>query len=135
VVIDFWATWCGPCIRAFPHVRELAARYKGSEVVFLGVTSIQGRISNLQAKPIDTTGNQAKELELLGQFVKAKEMTWPVAVSQEPVFNPAYGVVGIPQITVITPDGKVRRSLSPHELDTVFIDSLLKEFNLTVPTK
>jgi thiol-disulfide isomerase/thioredoxin len=135
VVIDFWATWCGPCIRAFPHVRELAAHYKGSEVVFLGVTSIQGRISNLEAKPIDTKGNQAKELELLGQFVKAKEMTWTVAVSQEPVFNPAYGVFGIPQITIITPDGKVRRSLNPNELDAALIDSLLKEFNLAVPAK
>ncbi len=135
VVIDFWATWCGPCIRAFPHVRELAARYKGSEVVFLGVTSIQGRISNLEAKPIDTRDNPAKELELLGQFVKAKDMTWTVVVSQEPVFNPAYGVFGIPQITVITPDGKVRRSLSPQELDVALIDGLLKEFNLAVPAK
>lgn len=133
VVVDFWATWCGPCIRSFPHMRELAEHFKGSEVVFLGVTSIQGRISNLEKRPIDTKGNPDKEKELLAQFVKAKDMTWTVVVSDENVFNPDYGVWGIPHIVLITPEGKVRSSLSPDELTVETIQGLLDEFKLSKP--
>ena len=32
MVIDFWATWCGPCVGAFPNVRKLQERYKGYPV-------------------------------------------------------------------------------------------------------
>src|SRR5438128_173585 len=39
VVIDIWATWCGPCIAAVPHNNELMQRYANSPVVILGVCS------------------------------------------------------------------------------------------------
>jgi thiol-disulfide isomerase/thioredoxin len=42
VVLDFWATWCGPCVGSFPNVRELQAFYDGYDVAIIGVTSIQG---------------------------------------------------------------------------------------------
>ena len=37
-VIEFWATWCGPCLSGMPHLSELQAKY-GDEVTVLGVTS------------------------------------------------------------------------------------------------
>src|SRR5262245_55724643 len=37
VVIDFWATWCGPCIKAIPHTNEIAEKYKEKGVVVIGV--------------------------------------------------------------------------------------------------
>ena len=45
VVVDFWATWCGPCVRAFPNVRKLQERYKDYDVVIIGVTSVQAHRS------------------------------------------------------------------------------------------
>ncbi len=137
VVLDFWATWCGPCIRSFPQIREHVARFKDSPVAFLGVTSIQGYVSNLEPKRIDTKGDPVREMSLMPPFMQAKNMTWNVAFSEEPVFNPDYGINGIPYVAIIAPDGTVRHAgLNPGNAKADIagkIDAILREFHLPVP--
>ena len=132
VVIDFWATWCGPCLTSFPQVRELTSHYEGLDVVVLGVTSVQGFVANLGSGRIDTKGDPKREMELMHEFIKAKNITWPVVFSEEPVFNEAYGVSGIPHMAIVAPDGTVRYNglhpAAPHAEKTAKIDALLKEF-------
>lgn len=143
VVIDFWATWCGPCVASFPTIRELQARYEGYPVVILGVTSIQG--SHTARKPgenperIDLKGNPAREMELMTEFMRQADMTWTVAFSDEDVFNPDYGVFGIPHAVIIDAKGVLRhRGIHPggdpaHVAEK--IDELLKAANLPFPDK
>lgn len=143
VVLDFWATWCGPCVASFPRVRELKARYEGYPVEILGVTSIQGshykRSLDKAVKPerIDTKGDPAKEMALMKDFMKDMDMTWDVAFSKENVFNPEYGIHGIPHVVILDPNGVVRhRGLHPAvdpEKKHQMIDAILKEFHLPAP--
>ncbi len=137
VVLDFWATWCGPCVASFPQVRELTAHYAGADVVVLGVTSLQGNIMGLEPARIDTRNDPAREKELMKTYIKAKEITWTVVFSEEPVFNEAYGVSGIPHMAIVAPDGKVRHTgmhpAEPHASKVAKIDALLKEFGKPLP--
>jgi thiol-disulfide isomerase/thioredoxin len=145
VVLDFWATWCGPCIGSFPQVRDLAAHYKGYDVVILGVTSLQGNHYPQSLKepgrrePIVTKGDPKKEYDLMAGFIKDMDMTWNVAFTEENVFNPDFGVNGIPHVAILDAKGIVRhRGMHPgidpeHKLE--LIDNLLKEAGLPTPPK
>ena len=140
VIVDFWATWCGPCVRSFPNVRKLQERYKNYDVVILGVTSIQGRhIDRINKKTIDTKGNPENEMELMKTFMKQQNMTWKVAFAKQGVYNPDYGVHGVPHIAIIDAEGKVRYNginpnSDPYE-EAEKIDALLKEAGLKYPTE
>ncbi len=135
VVIDFWATWCGPCISSFPNVRELVDHYAGAPVEVIGVTSLQGRVHGLEAEPIMVRSEPEREYELTARFAREYDMNWTVAFSREEVFNPDYSVTGIPHMTIIAPDGTVRHSglhpAMPHAEKVDMIDAILAEFVLT----
>jgi thiol-disulfide isomerase/thioredoxin len=138
VVLDFWATWCGPCIASFPNVKALHNYYRGYDVVVLGVTSVQGYHVSPTGR-VDTKGDPQKEMSLMSEFVEQKSMTWPVAFSKQSVFNPDYGVMGIPSMVIIDTKGIVRHvGLHPGgKLDekTPLIDKLLAEAGLVLPAQ
>jgi thiol-disulfide isomerase/thioredoxin len=138
VVLDFWATWCGPCLVTFPNLRKLQERYENYPVVFLGITSIQGYYNDAKNRQrVDTKGNPEAEMGYMSVFMKDMEMTWLVAFSEKNVFNPDFGVRLIPHIAIIDAAGIVRyNALRPddapyHEAEK--IDALLKEAGLPFP--
>lgn len=141
VVLDFWATWCGPCVASFPNIRELQKRYRKFPVEIIGVTSVQGR--HIRRHPgekpeaVDTKGNPEQEYELMKEFMKDADMTWKVAFSSGNVFNPMYGVKGIPHVAIIDAEGRVRynalRPYNPPFHEAEKIDALLQEAGLKYP--
>lgn len=94
VLIDFWATWCGPCIREVPNMIEVYGKYKdkGFEIVGVGVWD---------------------ETEKLKESQKSKNMTW-VSIDENqtekaggPKLSAYYGVSGIPTMFIVGRDGKI----------------------------
>lgn len=131
VVLDFWATWCGPCIASMPKLRELTTHYQGKPVVVLAVTSIQGMfVENGQRTPLEN--KPAEEIAMYPGYMERQKINWTVAVSNEDVFNPDFGVQGIPYMAIIDAKGVVRHAgLHPGALTLeqkqALIDPLLKE--------
>ena len=141
VVVDFWATWCGPCFRSFPNIRALQERYKGYDVEILGVTSLQGRhvrrYEDGRTENVDTRNNPEEEYKLMKQFMKENNMTWKVLFSEGSCFDKNYGVFGIPHVAIIDAEGVVRyNALRPYDApyhEAEKIDALLKEAGKKAP--
>lgn len=136
VVVDFWATWCGPCISSFPNVKELVSRYDGYNVAVVGITSLQGAHFGSEGQ-INTEGQPDKEFGLMKEFIAERELTWPTIFTEQEVFNPEYGVRGIPHMAIIDPEGIVRframHPASPLAGKAEKIDALLAEFGFDAP--
>jgi len=110
LVIDFWATWCGPCVAAIPHMNELAQHY-GNQVVVVGVSS--------EAADACKTGMNAKNLR----------MNYAIASDSSGAMSGFYGVKGIPACVVVTSDGVVRWQGAPNGLTAALLDPIVKANN------
>ncbi len=140
LVLDFWATWCGPCISSFPNIKKVNDYYKGYDVAIVGVTSLQGFSVNGPTKErIDCTDNTELEYEEMLKFMEYQEnMNWEVVFTEQSCFNPDFGVMGIPHMAMVDPSGKVRHNaLHPSgvsfEAKVEMINAMLLEAGLEVP--
>jgi thiol-disulfide isomerase/thioredoxin len=137
VILDFWATWCGPCVESIPNVRELQIRYADYPVKIIGVTSVQGTHVPKNGDPLNTKGDQEREFALMSEYIEDQEITWLIAFSRQPVYNPDYGVRGIPHVVIIDAGGKVRfndlHPADPLPEHVAKIDALLREAKLPSP--
>lgn len=104
VVLDFWATWCGPCIASFPHTQELAKKYADQDVVVLasGTSDTIAKFKEWIPK------NQPKYPDMIWAFDPHERGS---ATFDERASNKLYGVTGIPTQFIIGRDGKVIASV------------------------
>jgi thiol-disulfide isomerase/thioredoxin len=93
LIVDLWATWCGPCRQEIPHLVEFARQYKSKGVEVIGLTN---------ENPVD-------DAQVVKDFVKQFKINYPIgwadAQMQIGLMN---GRAGIPQTLIIGRDGKIR---------------------------
>jgi peroxiredoxin len=88
VILDFWATWCGPCVRAMPILSEVAGAFKDRNVVVYAV-------------------NQREEEGVVKKFMEDKKLALPVLMDAKAEVAKSYKVRGIPQTVIIDKEGNV----------------------------
>lgn len=118
ILLDFWATWCGPCIRGQPKVAELVTRFRGRGFVAILVHAP----TTHQILHEEGRAPVRKELpagDVLQQFIASRELTLSVAVAGENDFD-TFGVGPIPHYVLIDRQGRIRsttRGKVPAEHD------------------
>ncbi|HLP25362.1 MAG TPA: redoxin domain-containing protein, partial [Acidobacteriota bacterium] len=104
VILDFWATWCGPCIASFPHTQKIAAKYKDQ-----GVIVVASGTSDTIAKFKEWIPKNQPKYPDLQFFFDANERGSPTF--EQRASNRLYHVVGIPTQFVIGRDGKIAATI------------------------
>ena len=105
VVVNLWATWCVPCVREFPLLRQAAASHRQDRLAVVGVL----------------TNDRAAAARA---FVRRHRATWPVGIDEGASVAGAWGAVGLPHTYFIRPDGTLA-SNQLGELDQASLDRQL----------
>lgn len=99
VLVDFWASWCGPCKREIPFIKDVYEKYEGDDFNVLSVA--------VWDKPEDTEA-----------AAKEHGVVWSQIVDAQRIPTDIYGIQGIPHIMLVGPDGTiVKRNLRGADIE------------------
>ncbi len=118
VVLDFWATWCGPCRKAMPIVDKVTEEFADRGVVLYTI-------------------NQGEEPEKIEKFLAAMQLNPKVALDTEGKASRAYQANSIPRIVLIDTDGVVRKVFRgvPPQFEDALREACTALVKTTAPAK
>ena len=106
ILVDFWASWCGPCRREMPNLREVYAQFHGDKFDMLSVA--------VWDKPEDTIEAAAEE-----------QIAWNQIINAQRIPTELYGIQGIPHIILFGPDGTIlKRNLRGEAIGAAIAEAL-----------
>lgn len=106
VVLEFWATWCGPCREKLPHMNMLVESFAGQPVRFISVTS--------------------EDQATVEAFTRENPMKAEIALDPDKKVFTAFAVRGIPEVFIIDPYGRIQLRITPSFLYKSDIAKALK---------
>ena len=107
VLVDFWASWCGPCKAEIPNLIKVYNQYKGDKFEVLGVATWDEPKASLKT-------------------IEQMKIPYPQILNAQRAGSDAYGITGIPQIILFGPDGTIlKRDLRGEQIEAT-IKKLLK---------
>ena len=107
VILDFWATWCGPCIRAIPHMNEIQKHF-GSEVICLGISDEKNFKIDFEVRKL-----------------KKQDFGYGLAVDTSSRLKNFFQIRGIPHVVVLSSDWIVRWQGNPMSLTIEMIQEFV----------
>ena len=110
VLLDFWATWCGPCKKMFPSLKQLQDKYEDRGLTIIGLTRLDGR----------------QTVESINDFVESEQFNYAIGISEEAFNDLAYGVGAIPHMVLIDKKGIVRKTFIGTREEKVVEDEIIK---------
>jgi thiol-disulfide isomerase/thioredoxin len=116
VVLEFWATWCPPCIGAFPHMNRLVEQFEGKDVKFISISIDEGNDAVHKIRYL-----------LSGHPLH----TWIVKDGTANSTRTSYGIYGLPATVIIDKAGRISSYILPEELTEKLLNLLLSEKPVT----
>jgi thiol-disulfide isomerase/thioredoxin len=120
VLVNFWATWCAPCLEEIPALMTLQAKYGARGFVVLGLAMDDG------ASTVVAPFVRDRRLPMAGVL---QAINYPIVIGTDEVANSFGGVVGFPTTVLVAKDGRRSTPISgPIDLETIerTIQSLLQ---------
>lgn len=101
LIIDFWATWCPPCVKAVPHLTSMKEKYGPQGFEVIGVS-------------LDT-GSDAEML--VKAFAEEMGVNYPMVIGSGDVADDYGGITGIPTLFIINKEGQIVKSQTGYSPD------------------
>ena len=101
ILLDFWATWCGPCLDAFPALTEWHQTYKNDGLEILGVTRYYGQAEGLSV-------DNAAEFDFLQRFKKSQRLPYDFVIAKGQANQIMYQATSLPTTVLIDRKGIIR---------------------------
>lgn len=116
LIIDFWATWCGPCRASFPAMQKLYDKYRNNDKVEFLIVNCWER-SDDKKKTVD-------------EFMAKNNYTFPVYFDENDTFAKSLGVTGIPAKFFVSPSGIIQFKESGFQGEAKFIEDGIDKIDL-----